>query len=410
MAYSNLSQLRMLADDRDEAIRWGMRAIALAESFGDQETLVHALNNVGTATQDKKQGRAYLERSLELARAAGFEDHAVRAYANLVANSVRCYDTASADFYFAEGLAYCADRDLDIGPRYMEGWHATSLLYRGEWDEAAATATALLNRPSLAVVNRIMPLCVLGRVRARRGDPEVADVLDEALALAERTGEVQRIGPVRAARAEAAWLMGDAERTRAEARAGIAVAVAHQNQIFTDELAYWSWRGGEERSALPPLGTTPFALQIAGGWEDASRAWVDLGLPYESAWALAEGDECALRHALTEFERLGARAAIPLVARELRTRGVRGIPRGPRPTTRATPALLTRRELEIVRLLAEGLRNAEIADRLSLSPKTVDHHVSAVLAKLGVRSRLEAVQEAEKRGLLRENGDVPPPN
>jgi DNA-binding CsgD family transcriptional regulator len=401
----------MLADDRDEAVCWGTRAIALAETLGDQETLVHALNNVGTASNDEEQGWAYLARSLELALAAGFEDHAVRAYANLVANGVRRYDLARADAYLAEGLAYCADRDLDIGPRYMEGWRATALYYRGRWDEAAAAATALLGQPSLSTVTRIMPLCVLGRVRARRGDPEVAVVLDEALALASRTGEVQRIAPVRAARAEAAWLTGDAARTRAEARAGLAVAVAHQNQLLIDELAYWLWRGGEERSALPPLGTTPFALQIAGRWEEASGAWQRLGLPYESAWAVAEGGaDSSLLHALAEFERLGARAVVPLIARKLRTRGVRGIPRGPRPTTRATTALLTRRELEILRLLAGGLHNAEIADRLSLSPKTVEHHVSAVLAKLGVRGRMEAVREAEKRGLLTELGAVASPN
>jgi DNA-binding NarL/FixJ family response regulator len=130
-------------------------------------------------------------------------------------------------------------------------------------------------------------------------------------------------------------------------------------------------------------------------------------LPYESAWAVAEGGaDSSLLHALAEFERLGARAVVPLIARKLRTRGVRGIPRGPRPTTRATTALLTRRELEILRLLAGGLHNAEIADRLSLSPKTVEHHVSAVLAKLGVRGRMEAVREAEKRGLLTELGAV----
>jgi DNA-binding NarL/FixJ family response regulator len=89
-----------------------------------------------------------------------------------------------------------------------------------------------------------------------------------------------------------------------------------------------------------------------------------------------------------------------LVARRLRAAGVRNIPQGPRPATRAHPAGLTSREVEIVALLAGGLRNPEIANRLFLSAKTVDHHVSSILAKLGVRNRAEVVREAARLGLL----------
>ena len=88
-----------------------------------------------------------------------------------------------------------------------------------------------------------------------------------------------------------------------------------------------------------------------------------------------------------------------VVGRRLRERGVRGIPRGPRPRTRAHPAGLTAREAEVLGLLAEGLSNAEIGARLMLSTKTVDHYVSAVLAKLAVRSRTEAVLAAARLGL-----------
>jgi DNA-binding NarL/FixJ family response regulator len=125
-----------------------------------------------------------------------------------------------------------------------------------------------------------------------------------------------------------------------------------------------------------------------------------VGCPYEQALALAEGEDDAQRSALEIFEELDARPAADALRRAMRTRGVRGIPRGPRAATRSNPAGLTARELEVLALLAEGLPNAGIAGRLFLSPKTVDHHISAVLRKLGVRSRTEAVAAAQRLGIL----------
>jgi DNA-binding NarL/FixJ family response regulator len=125
-----------------------------------------------------------------------------------------------------------------------------------------------------------------------------------------------------------------------------------------------------------------------------------MGCPYERALALLDGDEPAQRAALDLFERLGAHPAAARSRRRLRKAGARGLPRGPRGTTRANPLGLTNRQLEILDLLAEGMRNAEIAERLSASPKTIDHHVSAVLAKLGARSRAEAVAMAFELGVI----------
>jgi DNA-binding NarL/FixJ family response regulator len=136
-------------------------------------------------------------------------------------------------------------------------------------------------------------------------------------------------------------------------------------------------------------------------WRAAER-WSELGCPYEAALALAESDDDpgAVRESLDELHRLGARPASALVARRLRRRGVRGLPRGPRPQTRENPAGLTPRELEVLALVAEGLRNAQIAQRLVVSQKTVDHHVSAVLRKLDVHTRGEAGAAAARLGLI----------
>jgi DNA-binding NarL/FixJ family response regulator len=135
---------------------------------------------------------------------------------------------------------------------------------------------------------------------------------------------------------------------------------------------------------------------MSGDWRAAAAAWERLRCPYETARALAGGDQAAQREALRRFEQLGAAPAAEALRRRLRHAGATGIPRGPRPATRDNPYGLTNRQLDVLRLLAEGLTNAQIAARLTLSPKTVDHHVSAVLAKLDVATREEAAERVRR--------------
>jgi DNA-binding CsgD family transcriptional regulator len=141
-------------------------------------------------------------------------------------------------------------------------------------------------------------------------------------------------------------------------------------------------------------------LQLTGEWARPAERWREIGCPYEAALALADADEEApQRRALEELQRLGARPAAAIVARRLRERGARGLPRGPRPATRRNPAGLTARELEVLALVVGGLRYADIAAQLVLSERTVDHHVGAILRKLGVRTRAQASAEAVRLGL-----------
>lgn len=399
--YGELSRVQMLAGRNGAAIAWGERALALAERLQDPGLQADVLSSVGSAkvTNGDLGGQAELERSLDVALAANLDDQAGRAYANLASVAIAEFQLERAERYLDEGLAYTLDHDIETYFLCLLAWRPTQLLYRGRWSEATDAADTLLRRPDLTALYRLQALIPLGRVRARRGDPEVGAALDQALAVAGPSVDTSRVGAVRAARAEAAWLAGDRAQAAVEARAIYDSALALNDRWLAGELAFWLWQTGE-LTAPPPEAAEPFALQIAGEWTAAAASWQALGCPYEAARALADsGDEASLRHALAEFDRLGARPMAAVVARRLRDLGVRRIPRGPRPTTRANPAGLTARELDILPLLGAGRRNAEIAACLFLSPKTVEHHVGSILAKLGVPGRGDVVAAAERLGV-----------
>jgi DNA-binding CsgD family transcriptional regulator len=402
MAWSNLAQLRMLAHDHAGAAELGERAIVLAERLGETEILAHALNNVGSAEicNGRPEGREKLARSLALALDAGLEEHVARAYTNLATTAIERRDFATATPDLDAGIAYCEEHDLSSWHGYMSGWKARAELQQGRWDAAAQIATAVTDQPRASAPSRITALVVIGTLRARRGDPGAWAPLDEALALATQTGELQRLAPVAAARAEALWLAGEDERIAGETGAVLERAIALQDAWASGELRVWRRRGGvEEPPAAGPV-PAPYARELEGDAAAAARAWVQIGCPYEAALALAGGDdEAGLRASLAELQRLGARTAATRVARRLRERGARDVRRGPRASTQTNPAGLTARQLEVLGLLAQGERNADIAARLFLSEKTVDHHVSAILGKLGVRTRGQAAAAAARLGI-----------
>jgi len=401
MAYSNLSSLCMNAEDPEGTIAWGARATELAQRLDDREVLVHVLNNVGTMEflTGAPEGREKLERSIELAEQAGLEEHAGRGYINLAWAIARTRAYPLAD-RLAAGIEYCGERGLDLWRLYMIVYRARLELDQGRWTEAADSAAFVLRHPPSAALLRILALVVLGLVRARRGDPDHWPLLDEALALAEPARELQHIAPVAAARAESAWLKGNSGAIDDETRRAFERALEVGDPWTTGELAYWRWRAGLLKT--PPAHVAePYMFEFAGERERASELWTEIGCPYEAALALADADdEAALRRSLEEFQRLGAVPAAAIVARRLRQRGARGLQRGPRRSTRKNPACLTTREVEVLALIVGGLRNVDIAGRLFLSAKTVDHHISSILRKLGVRTRTEATAEASRLGLM----------
>jgi DNA-binding CsgD family transcriptional regulator/tetratricopeptide (TPR) repeat protein len=407
MAYSNSAQLHMLAENVVASLEWGRKALELAIRLGETEIEVHALTNIGTAklVAEDPAGRDDLERALATALKGGFEEHAARAFTNLGTMSFRHREFAAAIEYLKAGIAYCDEHNLDSWIRYMTAYRAQIKMAVGRWDDAVKDAQTVIRHPRVAPVSKIPALATLGRIRARRGDPDPETPLGETplaegYRLAVPTAEMQRLVQVLAARAEAAWLRGgDAPDVLADLSKAYELGLKHADSWIQGELAFWLWRHGR-LDHVPARVARPFALQMAGDWQAAARAWQEIGSPYEQAMALADSDaEGPLRTALEIFERLDAGPMAAIVRRKLRASGVRSIPRGAQERTRQNPCGMTNRQLRVLGLLVEGRRNADIARRLFVAEKTVDHHVSAVLAKLGVRSRGEAVAAATRLGL-----------
>jgi DNA-binding CsgD family transcriptional regulator/tetratricopeptide (TPR) repeat protein len=395
-AYCNRAGLDMEYHESESAIEFAQRAISLAERCASDQIVSEASIVLGTARLivGDTSGWNDHQRGLRLALAGGFEEQAAGAYTDLAAMAVsrRQYDQA-AD-YLNAGLAYCEERDLDFQRPYMLAYRARMNFEQGRWLEASEDAEAALLNPRATPGTRIIALRTLGHLRIRRGDPDASAPLDEARELAGPEPELQRLGTLAAIRAEAAWLAGDHQGVVREVTPAYERLSQRADPRMKGELAVWLCRANALQGAPTGIGE-PYATEIARNWRDAARAWQSLGCPYEQAIVLGwYGGEPEQRQALTIFARLGAAPAADSLRRQMRAGGIRGIPRGAHSSTQQNPYGLTRREAQILALMRDGLRNAAIAKHLFLSTRTVDHHVSAVLAKLGATSRTQAVEIA----------------
>lgn len=403
MLYAYIASGFADSEDMPGTVRWARRAIETGERVGDETTEIVSLNDLGTieVLRGLPEGREKLERSLDLARRANLESHAARAYLNLAWAVSRRREYGAAERVIDAGLEYCEERDLLMYGHYLHAYRSRAKLDRGHWDAAAESASVVTRAAHSSQAAHIPALVTLALLRARRGDPDHGTPIGEAAELVEDESTLQCTGPVAAARAELLWLEGRRGEIDAVTAGVLAQARERDAGFIVGELAVWRRRAGLEDDIAAAEADGPYALSLGGDAAGAAAAWRELGCDYEAALALADADDVEFRRqALDELQAMDAGPAAAVVAGGLRQSGVRGVPRGPRAQTRENPGGLTAREVEVVALLAEGMRNAQIAERLVLSPKTVGHHVSAILRKLDAGSRGEAVAAAARLGMI----------
>jgi predicted ATPase len=400
MAYSNLSQLAMLAERLDEALLLGEKAVDLAERMNRADIVCHALNNLGSSEQwlDLAAGRLHLARSLEIALEQNFQEHAARAFTNSACSEMNQLGFDAAQSFLDRGINYCVENDLVTWRDYMRGVLAQLQLRQGQWEEAATEALDVLSNDHATMLVRYPALIALAKLRIRRGDPSAEPLFQEMKQFLEKGMELQRLAPYAAVMAEQAWL-GQGDGQEALRLIDLAEGLSPTRAVFS-ELATWRQKLAPDADPGDTSGmAAPYRLLLAGDWRAAASLWADLNAPYERGLALTQGDEEAQRLALEIFENLGARPVAQHVRETMRRNGVY-IARGPRRTTRENQAGLTQRQMEVLQLIERGFSNKRIAEQLTISPKTVDHHVSAVLGKLEAVSRGEATAAARESGLL----------
>jgi DNA-binding CsgD family transcriptional regulator/tetratricopeptide (TPR) repeat protein len=379
------------------AIPWLGKALEMGRAVADVEVTARALNNLGICRfmlAEHRTGIDLLKEGLRIALEQDEQDGAVRLYQNLAGLTWLDFDLVDAHALLEEAEHYARDRDLHGDLLCILGSEVTMKLDLGLWDEAWTQSHDLVHVRDIGRASRIEPLIALGLLSARRGErSSVWTYLDEARDFISNSQTLAYQGVIARARGEAYLLENNIEAIRAEVLPWYEEAVRLQDEEVLSDLALLVWRAGLIDEPPPGL-REPETLSITGRHREAADFWTSVGAAYRAPWALLDSDaEVDLREARALFDRLGAAALVERTDTKLRSIGAR-VPRGARASTRANVGGLTDREVEVLDLLDHGLRNADIAARLHLSEKTVGHHVSAILAKLGASSRLEAVRRA----------------
>ena len=403
-AYSHRARLALTAHHVEEAAEGAARALELAEQFGATEVAMMAAVTIAIADAFRggSDAIARLESLHEEAEQLGYVEVAARALINvaiMTPDELGEFGPA-ASTRIARAQLFMQSHDLDGYTSLVVGTKAKMELERGDWTEALATADELLDQPGLAGMSAVLPLVTRGRIEAARGLDQAEATLEQAAALATKVGDVAMLAPVVDGLAELYLWTGREEQAREVVRQALAQTMATSaNEFIVGRLAWRLWRAGGT-DPLPERTARPFRLMVEGDWADAAEEWGRRGATYLRAESLVEGDEAAAAEGLRVLDGLGATRAADVARARMRARGVARVPRGPRRSTARNAAGLTQREAEVLVLVAEGLSNAEISRRLTLSPKTVGHHISAILSKLGVSSRGQAAAAAHRLDLV----------
>jgi ATP/maltotriose-dependent transcriptional regulator MalT len=403
MAYSNMSQLKMLSDEPAECILWGSKAIAMAKDLQDDEILSHALNNVGDVqiriTSTWSDGFQLLQQSLDIALKNSYHEHVARAYTNIAHNGIltRQYDVARENI--DAGIRYCEERDLDSWTTYLLSSRARMMLDTGKWNEAEHLANDLLKDEYVSPLVKTIAFVIIGTIKSRKGE-EAIPILQDAISIAMGTMELQRIIPALVAALEHEWITGNQFIAREMLDESIEMMKRMGNRYENTEFAYWINKSRRIQISIHES-FEGFEMFDRVSANRAAQLWQKAGCPYLYALALYEGSDQDKKKAIAIIHDLGAQSVYEKLKMEMRSSGIKSIPRGMRKSTQSNPASLTDRELDVLQLLNQGLQNKEIAAALFISAKTVDHHISSILFKLEVNTRAKAVQQAVRLDIIK---------
>ena len=402
LAHASLNEgaiLTMTEEDPERALEVLVSARDLATRAARPDLAALALNYLGMTQVHlgEPDGVDLLRRSIDDAEQARQYEFAARGYCNLAELLFRAGELDELEACVDEGMPYVRERGFWSHAYGLELHRCAALMRRGRWEPALAGLRALVEDVDDPGMLYAYSVPLLGRLLARRGDAEAEPMLAAAWSRAVRQRLLIGLAYAGLASVERAWLVGDVLSARRVAGM-LEPRMRHAGAApFRAELLRYMARCG--LAAEPFEGCPePWAAGLRGDWEAAAEGWAVAGDPYEQALELAEsGEPEPTLEAVRILDGLGATAA-EMARERLRTMGT-PVPRRPQAATRANPAGLTGRQLAVLGLVSEGMTNAEIADRLVVSVRTVDHHVAAVLGKLGVRSRREAAAAAHELGI-----------
>jgi DNA-binding CsgD family transcriptional regulator/tetratricopeptide (TPR) repeat protein len=391
-AHSNLATLGSVSEPSPAGLQLARRAVELADRAGQDDLRSIALIYRGSArlALGDRGGAVDLVEALHLTENDPRAEFYMRSCVQAAGSAYRDGRIEAALEYVELGLRRGRDAEFFAGEYRLHLTRASALATTGRWGESVLTLRKLLadHRVDAGIMHPLAQI-LLARLLARRDrHTEAAALLTDARP--DLGADIALVGPWAIAAVETAWLAGTPDTARAHARAAFLLARARNHHVTMAELACYCRRAGLPADP-PPEPPGPWRVSLSGDWARAAEAWADHGDRYEQALELASSsDPDGLHRALDLLDALDAVAAARIVRQRLRRLGIRAVPRGPAPATRANPWNLTRRQAEILELLSSGLSNPQIAQRLVLSVRTVDHHVSAILQKLDVTTRQEA--------------------
>ena len=415
MAYSIRSQLDMLNERTEESVFWGQKALAIEKDMPNALVRVHALTNIGSALlmAGKEEGEAILRDSLLLAEQHGLHEEAARVYTNYSDYCVRYKRLELAEVLTSQGIQYDTSHDLDAWTYYLVGIQAALRLEQGRLSDAQTIAEGVQKLANQTVLMKLPALIVMAKSHARLGLNDAQSLLITALAQANQIGECQYIIPLRLALIENAWLSGNTDQAQEQVDALTAIAAPAFNTWQTGELLGWCHRLNLDAKPVLQHFTqvvlpAPWQQELDGNCVTASELWLELGMPYDSALPLIfsplRDHVTAFTRAIGLLEKIDAKAALRYLQAVSQAQGIAAqlprIKRGPYAKTRQHPAGLTAKEQQVLTLLTTGASNQDIAQALSRSQRTIENHVSSILTKLNVDSRIGAILRVQNEPWL----------